>query len=438
VNDKREGQGRSGRRGWNRIAGRVEPSTDEPSAAAPAATGDAGPARERVAPAGGATSTNGGRPTTAASAAPSSRATSAPSTPATASSSASTTVGTGSTGTAGTATTAGTAGPGRATARVGRDAAVPPKASVVFGRLQDNVERVLRGKHEPIRLAIACLLAEGHLLIEDKPGTGKTSLARALAASIGGTARRIQFTPDLLPADITGVTVYDPSGAEFRYRPGPVFCNIVVADEINRASPKTQAALLEVMEERQVTADGVSRPVPRPFMVVATQNPLDFHGTYPLPEVQLDRFAMKISLGYTDRTAELEVMAGRGAGDPVARLEPVIADSQLLALIDAVRKVTVGEPLREYVSDVVIRTREHRDLRLGVSTRGTLTLLAVARAYAVSEGRTFVTPDDVKAIVRPTLAHRMAVTPEAELDGVTEADVLEAILDDVAVPRRPS
>jgi MoxR-like ATPase len=305
---------------------------------------------------------------------------------------------------------------------------------LAFNRLQENVEQVLRGKSEPVRLAIACLLAEGHLLIEDKPGTGKTSLAKSMAASFGGVARRVQFTPDLLPSDITGVSVYNGVTGDFTFRQGPVFTNILVADEINRASPKTQAALLEVMEERQVTVEGSPIMVPRPFMVVATQNPLDFQGTYPLPEVQLDRFAMKLSLGYADREAELEVMA-RPEQDLVAGLKQLFDVDHLGTVLGWVRRTTVSPALREYVADIVMRTREHNDLRLGVSTRGTLILLGVARAVAVSHGRDFVTPDDIKLLTVPVLAHRMAVTPEAEMDGITEADVLVSILEQVPVPR---
>jgi MoxR-like ATPase len=304
-----------------------------------------------------------------------------------------------------------------------------------YAMIEANVARVLRGKEEAISLAVACLLASGHLLIEDRPGTGKTSLAKALARSFGGSVRRVQFTPDLLPTDITGVSVFNPRSAEFSYREGPVFTNVLVADEINRASPKTQAALLEVMEEGQVSADGVSRAVPQPFMVIGTQNPLDFHGTYPLPEVQLDRFAMRLSLGYADRATEIEIMAGERALDAAADVQPVIDRRSVLALIHEIRSVEVSPAVREYVADLVVATRTSPDLRLGVSTRGTLILLSVARAYAIGRSRDFVTPDDIKALARPVLGHRMAVTADAELDGVDEAVILDEVLDRVPVPR---
>ncbi|KUO06172.1 ATPase [Streptomyces caeruleatus] len=296
-----------------------------------------------------------------------------------------------------------------------------------FHALADNVERVVKGKRDTIELALTCLFAEGHLLVEDVPGTGKTTLARCLAASIEAEFARVQFTPDLLPSDITGVTVYRQNTGVFEFLPGPVFANIVLGDEINRASPKTQSALLEVMEERRVTADGTTHPVPRPFMVLATQNSVDMGGTYPLPEAQLDRFLMRITVGYPDHTSEVSVLKETGA-DPES-LAPVATAQEIAELIAlAAAEVQVADALYDYIVRVVAATRAVPDVRLGASPRGSVALLRAVRVRAASQSRPYAFPEDVKALAGPVLAHRLILTPEAELSGRSGADVIEEVL----------
>jgi MoxR-like ATPase len=296
-----------------------------------------------------------------------------------------------------------------------------------------NVEQVLRGKTGQIRLALTCLLAGGHLLIEDVPGTGKTSLAKGLAASFGGVAHRVQFTPDLLPTDITGVSVWDQRRAAFEFRPGPIFANVVVADEINRASPKTQSALLEVMEEAQVTIDGVAHPVPTPFLVVATQNPIDMEGTYRLPEAQLDRFLMRIELGHPDIEVEEEILAGRARSAPPT-LAAVTTAEQVEKVQRSMADVHVAPEIARYVARLAQATREHQALRLGVSTRGSLALLRAAQTHAACAGRHYVVPDDVKATAGAVLTHRLVLAAQAEVRGTTAAAVLTEVIDGVRVP----
>ena len=305
----------------------------------------------------------------------------------------------------------------------------------VFHALIDNVESIVRGKAESIRLALCCLLTEGHLLIDDVPGTGKTSMAKAIAGSIAGSWKRVQFTPDLLPSDVTGVMVFDQRTSSFSFRQGPVFTNVLIGDEINRASPKTQSALLEVMEERQVTADGVPHLVPRPFFVIATQNPRDFHGTFPLPDVQLDRFAMKVSLGYADQVTEVTVLESYRRENRDRGVPAVTNATQLEQLIGAIEQIEVVHSINDYNVRLANATRGHPDLRLGASTRGTLSLMRVAKAYAASEQRGYVTPDDIKTLIEPVFGHRISLSSEAELRGVRSEQVLAEIVDDIAVPR---
>ncbi|QOC26467.1 MoxR family ATPase [Microbacterium hominis] len=303
-----------------------------------------------------------------------------------------------------------------------------------FAQLADNVERAVLGKRHVVELVLTAMLSEGHVLIEDVPGTGKTSLARAVAQSVQGTTTRIQFTPDLLPGDITGITVYDQKTGTFDFHAGPIFANIVLADEINRASPKTQAALLEVMEEGRVTIDGVSRTVGAPFLVLATQNPVEQAGTYRLPEAQLDRFLLRTALGYPDHAATVRILDR--AAVPIADLPAVITPGALVGMTELAADVYVDALVLDYIARIVDATRAADEVRLGVSIRGALALTRAARASAASHGRTYVTPDDVKRLAVPVLAHRLILHAEAEFDGVTPEAVVGQVLLDVAPPTR--
>jgi MoxR-like ATPase len=297
-----------------------------------------------------------------------------------------------------------------------------------FGRLVSGVEQVLLGKTFVVRLGFIALFSEGHLLLEDFPGTGKTSLARAIAQSVKGTSNRIQFTPDLLPGDITGVSIFDQRSGQFEFHAGPVFANVVLADEINRASPKTQAALLEVMEEGRVTVDGFTHPVDAPFMVIATQNPIEQAGTYRLPEAQLDRFLLKASIGYPDHAATVRILAGSGVRAHDTVIPAVIDAAEVIELAALVRTVHVDPSINDYVSRLVEATRSAVEVRLGVSVRGALALVRAAKTLAAASGRHYVVPDDIKSLAEPVLAHRLVLDPEAEFEGVTPSSIIAQLL----------
>jgi MoxR-like ATPase len=301
-----------------------------------------------------------------------------------------------------------------------------------FSSLADNVEQAILGKRHVVELVFTAMVSEGHILLEDFPGTGKTSLARALAQTVQGTSNRIQFTPDLLPGDVTGITVYDQKKGEFQFHGGPIFANVVLADEINRASPKTQSALLEVMEEGNVTVDGVTRPVGLPFLVVATQNPIEQAGTYRLPEAQLDRFMIKTSLGYPDDAATIQIL--EGTANVKKELAPVVTPQALVGMSDLARDVYVNSLVYDYISRLVKATRQATEVRLGVSVRGAMALTKASKTWAAAHGRTFVTPDDVRTLAEPVLTHRMILDPEAEFDGVTAKAVIGQIVLDTIAP----
>ena len=301
-------------------------------------------------------------------------------------------------------------------------------------RIVDNVETVIIGKRTVIEEALIAVIAGGHILLEDVPGVGKTLLAKSLARSFGSEFARIQFTPDLMPSDVTGVSIYDQQSGSFRFRKGPVFANVVLADEINRANPRTQSALLEAMEERQVTVDGETCALPEPFFVLATQNPIEYEGVYALPEAQLDRFMLKLSIGYPSESEEKTVVLSQLRGHPIDRLEPVCASEDILRLQTVVAACHVDDAVYDYVLKIVSSTRRAEALQLGASPRGTLALVRGAQALAIIKGREFTTPDDVKQLAVSTLAHRMLLAPQARLGDADTAAIVNDILDDVAVP----
>lgn len=308
------------------------------------------------------------------------------------------------------------------------------KVQTVANRIISNVEQVIIGKDREIRLTVVALLCEGHLLIEDVPGVGKTMLARAIARSIGSTYRRIQFTPDMLPSDVTGVSVFNQKTLEFEFRPGPIMAQIVLADEINRATPKTQSALLEAMEERQVTVDGTTYQMSRPFLVLATQNPIEYEGTFPLPEAQVDRFLIRIRLGYPIKEQEISILELQAQTHPIEHLEKIVSVDELTDAQEAVRDVYVDDSVKEYIVDLVSTTRDHPDVYLGASPRGSLALFRAARAWAAIDRRDYVLPDDVKLLAEPTLAHRLIVSPSARIKNVDASQVIQEALTHTPVP----
>lgn len=303
-----------------------------------------------------------------------------------------------------------------------------------LGAVLENVTRVLLGKRAEVELALIALASEGHILIEDVPGVGKTMLAKAIAKSIGCTFRRIQFTPDLLPSDITGVSIYNQKTEEFEFRPGPVIAQIVLTDEINRATPKTQSALLESMEERHLTVDGLTHQLPRPFMVMATQNPIEYEGTFPLPEAQLDRFIMRIRVGYPARADEIGVLDSQVLSHPIEGIGQVVDSTDLLEAQRQVRHIKVDASIRGYIVDVVNGTRAHAEVYLGASPRGSLSLFRTAQATALLAGRDYVIPDDVKALVVPVLAHRIIMNPAARVRNLQSSAILQEVLESTPVP----
>ncbi|GIV15744.1 MAG: ATPase [Armatimonadota bacterium] len=310
----------------------------------------------------------------------------------------------------------------------------PTPTAELLHRIVDEVEKAIVGKRNMVELAVLTLLCDGHLLIEDIPGVGKTTLAKALARAIGGKFRRIQFTPDLLPADVTGTNVFNPKTLGFELHPGPVFANVVLADEINRATPKTQSSLLECMEERQVTIDGVSHPLPRPYFVIATQNNVEMLGTYPLPEAQMDRFFIRLSLGYPSQHDEVMILSRQQQEQPLQHVQQVTEPEQIVQAQCDVREVFVHDAIRNYIVSIVNATRRHPHVQLGASPRGSLNLMHAAQAHAVLLGRDYVLPDDVKAVAKAVLAHRLILKPEARVRGVDAEQIVTEVLEQVAVP----
>ncbi|MBI5496458.1 MAG: MoxR family ATPase [Deltaproteobacteria bacterium] len=311
----------------------------------------------------------------------------------------------------------------------------PSDAAALLERLRGNLERVIRGKRDPLELLLCCVAGGGHVLLEDIPGTGKTTLARALAQSMGCSFKRIQFTPDLLPSDILGASIYNPQTGAFTFKPGPVFAHVIIADEINRASPRTQSSLLEALSEQQVTVEGDTRVLPSPFLCIATQNPIDFHGTYPLPEAQLDRFAMMLGLGYPPADEERAILQSHVGGPPLADLKALTDGETVVRLQHSVEGVKLEETVADYLMRLVHATRNHPSIRLGVSMRGALLLGRLSRARALSQARGYVLPDDVKRLAEPVLAHRLILDTKARYAGLDKRGVLRDVLASVPVPR---